>query len=56
MTAVDYVSVADYDTMGEIDRVPARAEGGGADPVAVVSVALRMGEVRLIDNIVLDSA
>ena len=56
VTAVDYVSVADYDTMGEIDRVPARAEGGGADPVAVVSVALRMGEVRLIDNIVLDSA
>ena len=51
VTAVDYVSVADYEAMGEISHVPASIPGNS--PVAVVSIAVRMGHVRLIDNIVL---
>ena len=45
--AVDYVSVADGDSLEELDRV--------AGP-AMVSVAVRMGHTRLIDNLVLDPA
>ena len=40
---VEYVSVADRETMAELDVV----DDGGA----VVSVAARIGDVRLIDNL-----
>ena len=40
----DYVSVADPDTMQELDV---------ARPGAVVSTAVRFGATRLIDNLVL---
>jgi pantoate--beta-alanine ligase len=42
--AVDYASVADPDTLAELDL---------ARPGAVVSTAVRFGATRLIDNIVL---
>ena len=41
---IDYVSVADAATMAELERV---------DGTAMVSVAVRLGKTRLIDNIVL---
>jgi pantothenate synthetase len=41
---VDYVSVVDADTM---------APWGGEGPCLMVA-AVRLGEVRLIDNVVLD--
>ena len=43
--AIDYVSVADADTLEELDAVPGRA---------MVSVAARIGRVRLIDNVMLE--
>jgi pantoate--beta-alanine ligase len=43
--ATDYVSVADRDTLVELDRV---ADG------ALVSLAVRFGSTRLIDNVVLE--
>ena len=43
--SIDYVSVADPITLDEITRIEGRA---------MVSVALHMGSVRLIDNIVLE--
>ena len=46
---VEYVSVADYDTMAELDVVP--PPDGGAEPRAILSVAVRLGNVRLIDNL-----
>jgi len=41
---IDYVSVADAETLDELDRVK---------PPALVSLAVRIGETRLIDNMVL---
>lgn len=43
--AVDYVSVADATTLEELHR---------ADRPAVMSVAVRLGRTRLIDNVLLD--
>ncbi len=43
--SIDYVSVADMTTLGEVERVENRV---------MVSVAVQMGSVRLIDNIVLE--
>ena len=42
---IDYVSVADAATLQELERV------GGP---AMVSVAVRMGQTRLIDNVILE--
>ena len=42
---IDYVSVADPESMDELDQVSGRA---------MVSAALHMGKVRLIDNIILE--
>ncbi|PKB70657.1 MAG: pantoate--beta-alanine ligase [SAR202 cluster bacterium Io17-Chloro-G6] len=42
---IDYVSVADMATLGELNQVEGRA---------MISAALHMGAVRLIDNIVLE--
>ena len=41
---VDYVSIADAETLDELDRV---------NPPALVSLAVKIGKTRLIDNIVL---
>lgn len=49
VSSVDYVSVADYLSMEELKRVPAPCET--AVPRAVISVAARVGGVRLIDNL-----
>jgi pantoate--beta-alanine ligase len=43
--AIDYVSVADAETLEEFDTVGGRA---------MVSVAIRLGKLRLIDNIILE--
>ncbi len=45
--AVDYVSVADPDTVAEIEQVADRA---------LLSLAVRLGRTRLIDNIVLSAS
>ena len=45
--AVDYVSVADAETLEELDHIQVRA---------MASVAVRMGRTRLIDNIILEPA
>ena len=42
---IDYVSVADAETLDELDKV---------SPPALVSLAVRIGSTRLIDNIVLE--
>lgn len=44
--SIDYVSVADRDTLRELEKV---ADGG-----ALLSMAVRIGKTRLIDNIVLE--
>ena len=45
--SVDYVSIADADTLAELDSInPARP--------TLVSLAVRIGSVRLIDNLTLD--
>lgn len=41
---IDYVSVANGETLEELDEV---------NPPALVSLAVRVGKVRLIDNVVL---
>ena len=46
LAAVDYVSVADRETLDEIDVI---------DRPALVSVAVRIGNTRLIDNVLLNS-
>lgn len=51
---VEYVSVADYDTMAELDAVDPPDPGGG-DPKAILSLAVKLGDVRLIDNCPLKS-
>ena len=45
LAAVDYVSVADRDSLAELDRV---------DGPALLSLAVRFGSTRLIDNEPLD--
>ena len=45
VTGIDYVSAADPDSLEELDTITGRA---------MVSTAVRMGKVRLIDNIILD--
>jgi pantoate--beta-alanine ligase len=40
----DYVSVAELETLAELDRV---------DELALASLAARVGPVRLIDNLIL---
>jgi pantoate--beta-alanine ligase len=47
VTTVDYVSVADPDTLQELERVEERA---------LLSLAVRIGRTRLIDNILLPEA
>lgn len=47
LAQVDYISIADVDTLAELDRI---------DEVALVSLAVRFGATRLIDNIVLGDA
>jgi pantoate--beta-alanine ligase len=44
-TSVDYISIADKDTLEELERV--------GDAGAVVSVAVQLGRTRLIDSIIL---
>ncbi len=44
VAAIDYVSIADAETLDELDKVK---------PPALVSLAVRIGRTRLIDNIVL---
>jgi len=43
LASIDYVSVADTETLDELDTVK---------PPALVSMAVRIGKVRLIDNVV----
>ncbi|GAI77764.1 unnamed protein product, partial [marine sediment metagenome] len=45
LAEVDYVSVADAETLDELDRV---------NPPALVSLAVKIGSTRLIDNVVLE--
>ena len=45
LATIDYVSVADADTLDELDTV---------HPPALVSLAVKIGTTRLIDNIVLE--
>jgi pantoate--beta-alanine ligase len=45
ISSVDYISVGSRETMAELEAVGAQG--------AVLSIALRLGGVRLIDNIVL---
>jgi pantoate--beta-alanine ligase len=44
LAQIDYVSVADTETLQELERVPGKA---------LVSLAVRIGRTRLIDNVVL---
>ncbi|MFC1912055.1 pantoate--beta-alanine ligase [Chloroflexota bacterium] len=45
LAAIDYVSIADAETLEELDMVPLGA---------LVSMAVRIGRTRLIDNVVLE--
>ncbi len=45
LAAIDYVSVADAETLDELDTVK---------PSALVSLAVKIGRTRLIDNVVLE--
>ena len=45
LDGIDYVSVADAETLEELDQVQGRA---------MVSVAVRLGQTRLIDNVILN--
>jgi pantoate--beta-alanine ligase len=45
MADIDYVSIADTETLEELDRVK---------PPALVSMAVKIGKTRLIDNVVLE--
>lgn len=50
---IEYVSVASKETMeeikGDVIKKPEGSEYGGA----IISLALRLGKVRLIDNVIL---
>jgi len=43
LAEIDYISIADAETLGELDRVK---------PPALVSLAVKIGRTRLIDNVV----
>jgi pantoate--beta-alanine ligase len=45
MADIDYVSIADAETLDELDMV---------EPPALVSMAVKIGKTRLIDNVVLE--
>ena len=45
LAEIDYISIADAETLDELDTV---------SPPALVSMAVRIGKTRLIDNIVID--
>jgi len=45
LAAIDYVSIADTETLEELDQVK---------PPALVSLAVKIGKPRLLDNVVLD--
>jgi len=45
LTDIDYISIADTETLEELDEV---------QPPALVSLAVRIGKPRLIDNIILE--
>ena len=45
LATIDYVSVANAETLDELDRV---------SPPALVLLAVKIGKTRLIDNVVLD--
>jgi len=45
LAAIDYVSVADPETLDELDKV---------SPPALVSMAVKIGKTRLIDNVVVE--
>jgi pantoate--beta-alanine ligase len=45
LDGIDYISVADAETLEELEQVQGRA---------MVSVAVRLGQTRLIDNVILD--
>jgi len=45
LATIDYVSVANAETLDELDRV---------SPPALVSLAVQIGKTRLIDNVVLE--
>jgi len=45
LAKIDYVSIANAETLDELDTVT---------PPALVSLAVRIGNTRLIDNIVLE--
>ena len=47
LDAIDYVSLADAETLDELAEVTGRA---------MVSTAVRMGSLRLIDNVVIGAA
>ena len=44
LASIDYVSITDAETLDELDTVK---------PPALVSLAVRIGKTRLIDNVVL---
>ena len=55
--SIDYISIADYDTMQEFeDETLPDYNAEQKHPVAILSVALRLGGVRLIDNLPLSSS
>ncbi len=45
LAAIDYVSIADTETLEELDQVK---------PSALVSLAVKIGKPRLLDNVVLE--
>jgi pantoate--beta-alanine ligase len=45
LATVDYVSVASAETLEELEKV---------QPLALVSLAVKIGRTRLIDNVVLE--
>jgi pantoate--beta-alanine ligase len=45
LVTIDYISIADDGTLEELDRIK---------PLALISLAVRIGRTRLIDNIVLE--
>mmetsp|Transcript_1842 Transcript_1842/g.6211 ORF Transcript_1842/g.6211 Transcript_1842/m.6211 type:complete len:317 (+) Transcript_1842:48-998(+) len=49
--AVEYISVADYDTMVELSEAVPPYDPHRTSPAAILSVAVRLAGVRLIDNL-----
>jgi pantoate--beta-alanine ligase len=45
LATIDYVSIADAETLDELDTV---------EPPALASMAVKIGKTRLIDNVVLE--